>query len=1535
MIAIEDFLARLKSHGVQFRLEGEALRFKAPQDLPDGLRADMSTRKDEIRAVLAAATRRTPALEPIRPAPRDGALPLSFAQQRLWFLDQWQPGNPIYNEPAALRIEGELDRAALERSLQAIVRRHEVFRTTYEAVAGEPRQIVHDEAALALAHADLRGAGETALRAAVDEAVNRPFDLARDLMLRATLMRTAEHEHVLVLVMHHIACDGWSAGVLVREFVALYSAFREDEPSPLEPLPIQYADFALWQRGKAQADRLARELVWWRGHLAGAPTKIELPTDLPRPAEETFNGDRHVFTIPANLANAMRGLAQGQGATLFMSLFAAFNVLLRRYSGQDDLVVGSAIANRDRRELEPLVGFFVNTLALRSDLSGDPSFHDLVARTRRVAEDAFAHQALPFERLVEALSPNRNLSHAPLFQVMFSLQNMPSSTLELPDLHIAPIDLTRNKAKFDLILFVREQGDELVGTFEYNTDLFLPGTIARMGRHFTALLESIAAAPDAPISRLSMLPEDERRLMLETWNATGVDFPRDSCIQDLFEQQVNRSPGAPAISGPEGAMSYRELDRAANRLAHRLLRAGVGPGEPVGVAMERSTAFIVSVLAILKAGGAYLPLDPGYPRERLRFMLDDSGARLVVTRAAHADAMADTDVTLIDFDEVHVAGEEGSPGIEAEPLRPACIVYTSGSTGTPKGVVVPHRAVLRLVCNTDYVDLPNLRRMAHVSNVSFDAATFEIWGALLHGGEIVVIARETLLSPDAFADALRDEGIDAMFLTVALFNQLANARPDAFGGLRSLLVGGEKMLPEPVRKVLLSGAPPRALLNAYGPTETTTFAVTRPVAAIPPGAQSIPIGRPIANTTLYVLDEAMQPVPVGVFGELYIGGEGVALGYLNRPELTAERFVENPFGPGRLYRTGDKARYLADGDVECGGRFDHQIKLRGYRIELGEIESCLRDHPDLRDALVMAREVGEGDTRLVAYMIARDPGEDARDEQVSQWQALFDTTYGEKVVTRTAARLEYVDPARNFTGWESSYTGEAIPEVEMREWLEGTIAEIEALAPERVLEIGCGTGLLLARLAPGRAVYHGTDFSQAAIDTVEALRRDRPELAHVKLFRQSGEDVSGLDRDGYDAIVLNSVVQYFPSISYLVTVLEAAESLLRPGGRIYVGDVRNHDLRTLFHASIKGYRAGGSLSVAALRERIQEGVLDEEELLVAPGFFRDIARFVPGLACERIGLKRGGFHNELTRFRYQVVLGRDSDEGAPECDAIWRDWRDERPGIDALRRILRDEQRESFGLTAVGNTRLRAESALLALLAASAEPQALAPPLDTLHADPALDPHALEELARECGYEIAITYSEIADAGAFDVLFTRNPVHGAMQARPRRREAQKPLDAYANDPLLGKFSRRLTPVIRHYLQTRLPDYMIPASYLFLPHWPLTPNGKIDRAALPDPSRQRGGDGVRHVPARSDVERTIAGIWQGVLGLEGIGVHENFFEIGGHSLLATQIVSRLRDSFDVDIGLRGFFEKPTIAELAVLLDAQVGNADAGDQEDFLI
>jgi len=1544
MRTIDQLVAALNGAGVRFRLEDGTLRYLGPPDLPAALRAEMVARKDEIRALLAGVPAEA---EPaIRPVPRTGPLPLSFAQQRLWFLDQWQPGNPIYNEPAAVRIEGALDEAALFRALREIVRRHEIFRTVYEAVDGAPRQVVRDDRRLELPVVDLRGQGEEALDTALVAEARRPFDLSRDIMLRAVLFRTGDDEHLLSLVMHHIACDGWSAGVLVRELVALYTAFREKRSSPLPPLPIQYADFASWQRAPEQASRLARDLDFWRDHLSGAPTRTDLPTDFPRPAHETFNGARHDFRIDPETTAQAGALARRHGASLFMVLRAAFDVLMYRYSGQSDIVVGTAIANRDRAELEPLAGFFVNTLALRSDLSGEPSFAVLVERVKAAAQAAYAHQSLPFERLVEVLSPQRDLSHAPLFQVMFTLQNAPETVLELPGLRIAAVDVPRDTAKFDLILFMRERDGGLAGTWEYNTDLFLPATIARMARHFANLLKAALASPDTAIGRLAMLDDAERRHLVEGWNGTAMNYPRDASIPALFARRAAATPDAPAVDGPDGRLDYRDLDRASNRLAHRLLAAGVSVGDPVGLALDRSAAFVAGALGILKAGAAYLPLDPTYPRERRDFMVADAGLRLLVTDAAGATAFASfagTVVRLDDPDGSLAAQPAHDPGLAVDAMSPAYVMYTSGSTGRPKGVVVPHRAVVRLVSDTDYVDFPAMRRIAHASNVAFDAATFEIWGALLHGAEIVVIAKDTLLSPAALARDLREKRVDAMFLTPAVFRQVAAARPDAFAGLSHLLVGGDAMPVDAARRVLLSGAAPRALANVYGPTETVTFACWHPVASVPQGAVAVPIGRPIANTTLHVLDAAMQPVPVGVYGELHIGGDAVALRYLNRPELTAERFVGNPFGEGRLYRTGDRVRRLPDGNIVFGGRYDQQIKLRGYRVEPGEIETVLRSHPRVRDAIVLPRDAAAGDPRLVAYVVAAEADAAARADQVAQWQALFDTTYRGEVATRTAAPVEQGDPARNFTGWESSYTGEPIPLTEMEEWLERTLDEIEALRPRRILEIGCGTGLLLARLAPGRDTYHATDFSQGALDGIEALRRLRPDLDHVVLARASADEAPPAVAGGYDLIVLNSVVQYFPSIAYLGRVLALAAERLVPGGRIYVGDVRNLDLQEAFHASVEGRRAAGRGTIGELRRRIREAVTDEEELLVAPDFFRDIARFVPGLSCERVSLKRGIHRNELTRFRYQAVLRRaDASRSADEVLPEWLSWRDIPEGLHGVARLLDHARPAVLAIAAIPNARLGYENALLAALGAASDPDAIVA-LDEGD-DTGADPEALHGLAHRFGYGVAVTFSDIAEAGAFDAVFQREtPAAVAWSGRPRGRAGTLPdIDTYANDPLLGRQSRQLTPELRAFMQERLPDYMLPAAYVFLARWPISPNGKVDRKALPDPNWQRSA-ASRFVAPAPGIERRIAEIWQAVLGLDRIGATENFFEIGGHSLLATQIVSRLRAAFGLEVGLRAFFENPTIAEQSRYLDrAGVGAASAPQdpvrdtmQEEFVI
>jgi amino acid adenylation domain-containing protein len=678
--------------------------------------------------------------------------------------------------------------------------------------------------------------------------------------------------------------------------------------------------------------------------------------------------------LSQSVGGALKELSRKEGVTLFMILLAAFQTLLYRYSGQEDICVGTPIAGRTRAEFEGLIGLFVNTLVLRTDLSGKPSFRDLLERVRETAVGAYKHQELPFEMLVEALQPERNLSHTPLFQVMFALQNMPSTQLELPGLKVDVLQIDRGTAKFDLTLTILEASDGLYGALEYNTALFDAETICRMVGHFQTLLAAIVADPDQPIVSLPLLTDAERQQLLGAWNATAIEYPRDQCVHQLVEAWVARTPEAVALVFEGQELTYRELNARANQLAHHLRRLGVRPQTLVGICVDRSLELVVGMLGILKAGGAYVPLDPTYPQERLAWMLADTGAPVLVTLQRLVEQLPAQAARLIclDADQHTIAQEcEENPASGATAGSPVYVMYTSGSTGLPKGIVIPHRAINRLVCNTNYIQLEPSDRIAQASNASFDAATFEIWGALLHGARIVGITRDTALAPQEFAAQIREQEINVLFLTTALFNQLAREAPSAFHTVRDLMFGGEAVDPRWVREVLTHG-PPQRLLHVYGPTESTTFASWCLVQEVRDDSTTIPIGRPIANTQLYVLDRHAQPVPIGVPGELYISGDGLALQYLNRPELTAERFVPDPFSAvlGRyMYKTGDRVRYLADGSIEFLGRIDQQVKIRGFRVEPGEIEAVLSQHPALREVIVLAREDTPGDKRLVMYVV--------------------------------------------------------------------------------------------------------------------------------------------------------------------------------------------------------------------------------------------------------------------------------------------------------------------------------------------------------------------------------------------------------------------------------------------------------------------------------------------------------------------------------------------------------------------------------------
>ena len=910
----------------------------------------------------------------ILPVSRDQALPLSYAQQRIWFLHQLEGPSSTYNISVVLELAGTLDLEALDCALKEIVRRHEVLHSRLVLRGDEPIQVVTPERVLPLSVIDLSECSDSSVEAPrlVRQETVFPFDLARDEPLRARLLRRGESVWTLLLTLHHGAADGWSIALIFRELTLLYGAFKDGKPSPLPELEIQYADYAVWQRGWFTEERRNRQLHYWQCHLAGAPDCLNLPTDRPRPPQESHRGGIVSFTVDAVLTVNLQELGRRQGVTLFMTLLAAWATLLFRYSGDEDLVVGSPVANRTQSSVENLIGFFVNTLALRADLSGNPSFLELLARLQHVCLDAYANQELPFEVLVEALGVTRNLAHAPLFQVLFVLQNTDQELPLLPDLKITRTDVESTTAKFDLTISITEGEGILAATLEYATDLFDRTTIERMSGHFIELLRSIIADPEQQISLLNLLSPEEKRRLLVDWNDTVAPLP-EGCVHHFFEEQAALTPDATAVIFEDEILTYGELNVRANQLAHVLINWGVVPDTPVAIALERSTEMIVALLAILKAGGAYLPLDPEYPVERLAFMLEDSGSRIILTKEKQRCLLPEVQRLLcLDNESLVIARQpDRNPDHTVTTDNLAYIIYTSGSTGKPKGCLIEHRSVVRLVKNTNYFRVSSSDIFLQFAPISFDAATFEVWGALLNGTRLAVFPPH-MPSPRALGAFIQSRGITILWLTAVLFNHMVDEELDRLVGISQLLAGGDILSVPHVRKYLRSLPFGHILINGYGPTENTTFTCCHCMDASSVITEFVPIGRPISNTTVFILDARQQLVPRGVPGELYIGGAGLARGYLNRPELTAEKFIPNPFSdlPGdRLYKTGDLARYRADGNIEFLGRMDYQVKIRGFRIELGEIEAALTSYPGIREAVVIVKSYN-GDKRLVAYVVS-------------------------------------------------------------------------------------------------------------------------------------------------------------------------------------------------------------------------------------------------------------------------------------------------------------------------------------------------------------------------------------------------------------------------------------------------------------------------------------------------------------------------------------------------------------------------------------
>jgi amino acid adenylation domain-containing protein len=1457
---------------------------------------------------------------PIRPVSREVPLRLSLAQQRLWFLDQLTPNNPFYNMQLGLRLVGELNVEALAEAVNEIVRRHEVFRTSFQSVEGEPVLFFVPAAPLIIQQVDLSGLGANAaeeISLLTRAEAQRPFDLAQPPLLRVALAGLGPQEHALILTMHHIISDGWSLSVLVAELAALYHSYCNQQPSPLPELPIQFADFAHWQREWLQGEVLERQLNYWKHQLTGIPPMLDMPTDRPRPAVQRYHGARLNFSVNNDVFEGLKALSRREGVTLYMTLLAVWQTLLSRYTGEEDICVGTPMANRNQTECEGLIGFFVDTLLLRGNLSGDPSFRTLLARVRETALSAYSHQDIPFEKLVDELHPERDMSRNPLFQVMFTVVKAAKSNIDLPGLKFDPMKVETVSTRFDLECQFFESAQELKGAITYSTELFDASTIHRLIEHMQVLLGGVVADPEQPISMLPLLSTGEEKRMLIDWNNTATDYPNEKCVHQAFAEQVARTPHNVAVVFDEERLSYAQLNLRANQLAHQLRAVGVSPEVRVGICIERSINMLVSVLAVLKAGGAYVPIDPQHPEERLSFTLADAQVAVILTEQKWVAQLPQSQAQILVIDvEVFVERDELEPisGVCSDNL--AYVIYTSGSTGTPKGAMISHRGLMNyLTWATQAYTVADGNGVPVHSPLGFDLTVTSLLAPLLAGQSLVLLEEGV---ENLKAALVANTDFSLVKLTPAHLEALNHLidESDAAACARTFVLGGEALLGTSVAE-WNERVPGARIINEYGPTETVVGCCVYEVSEATNMEGQIPIGRPIANTELYILDKGMRPVPIGARGELYISGVGLARGYLNRPEVTAEKFLPHLFSatPGaRLYRTGDLARYRPDGQIEFLGRADRQIKLYGYRIEPGEIEIVLGNHEAVREAVVIVREDQETDKRLTAYVVADEAaieqtawGQTLKRQQIENWKKLYEETYTQS--------LSAAPNGLNLAGWTSSYTGEAIPAEQMLEWRATTIGRVKRLKPQRILEIGCGTGLLLSELAPECEAYWGTDFSQASLAYLRQELERRSELHNVNLLCREADDLSGVPEGYFDTVILNSVVQYFPGADYLMRVLEAALSRLAPGGRIFIGDVRDLGLFEAFHLSVELWRADAETETDTLRQRIRRAMREEEELLVDPKLFLTLKQKAPRVSDVAIHLKRGVHENEMTRFRYDVVVHTETISEQPEWLEI--DWQQEPLLVSDVERMLQVDQPERIWIKGVVNSRLAGEIKAVELLQGVKESPVKAggwQQVIAVEANKGITPEQWWQLENESGYQVEVRWSDSADRSLYDVWCWRD-----KSAHPTFNGNGSPtalsLSKLANNPLRATIQQELSALLRSFLVEKLPSYMVPSAVFMCDEIPLTPNGKVDITALAKPEEMLRSGAI--VP-RDEVELQLARIWSEILSLDAIGMNDNFFDLGGNSMSAVRLMARIQKEFGQELPLSTLFQQGTVEHLAAIL-----------------
>lgn len=1474
----------------------------------------------------------------------ENILSLSPMQEGMLFhtLAASEPG--MYIQQLVLRIAGPLDVAAFEKAWAQVVARHQALRSAFVWESAEkPLQVIFRQAAVRVRHEDWRGEAEAAradrLHALVEADRTQGFDLRRPPLLRLTLVRLGERDYRFLYTYHHILLDGWSGSIVFKDMLALYTAFRRGRELQLPP-PVGLERYAEWARGQTMSDPEA----FFRRHLAGlrAPTPLYQDLRAQRSAPAGAGFDVREAHLSAADTARLGELARAHRLTLGTVLQGAWAALLSRHSGENDVLFGAVSSGRpaELAGMDQMVGMFINTLPARVRIEPEDRLVPWLQRLQQQMAELRQYEHVP---LVKIHPWSEIPAGAPLFETCQVLENVAMDVTR--PFTAADLEFTMDQYSArtsDPITLLAFPGDRFKLQLLFDRGRIAPATAERLLGHLATWLAAAPAAAQQRVVEMPLLTDGEKRQLAVDWAGPDKPLP-DASVHGLFAAQARRTPDARAVEDAATAYSYDALDRRANQIAHALRALGAGPGTRVGLGLTRSADMVAAMLGVMKANAAYVPLDPAFPAARIAFMAEDAQLTALVTEEGCLERLPlpESRVLFLDRDRARIAAQpDVAPLDRARPDDVVYVLYTSGSTGKPKGVQVLQRSLLNLLrwSHAAPLVLPSDALLA-VTSLSFDIAETELLAPLLIGARVIVAPQEVVADAPALRELCDRSGATVMQATPATWRMLlADAwRPDP--KLRILSCG--EAVSHDLGRQMCSGG--NEAWNLYGPTETTIYSTAW---KIDPAAPEVLIGKPLDNTQLYVVDAAGQPCPVGVTGELLIGGAGVALGYLNRPELTAERFVSLPAtGGARVYRTGDLVRWRDDGSLDFLGRNDRQVKIRGNRVELGEIEAALDAQPAVRHAAVTVVEDAAGEQSLVGYVVADaaeslgQAGAALDGEHVGDWRRAWDDAYDGDAGGPAAP-----DPTFNTRGWNSSYDGKPIAADQMREWVETTVARIAELGPRRILEIGCGTGLLLFRLARACEAYIGADFSARALAEIAAnLSHLGEDAARVRLLQAEARQLGAVADGAVDTVVLNSVAQYFPSVAAVVAVLEEATRTLAPGGRIFVGDVRDLGLCAAFWASVHLAHADPRGDSAALREQIERSLAHEKELLLHRSFFAALPGRLPRVASARLLVKRGRAPTEMTRFRYDAVLqldaaGERDADGTADALARAVDWRASSLSLARLGELLASGSGGAadapLAVRAIPNSRTM--SAVLAARLVRQEGfrgtvEALERACAAASAG-AVHPEEIWSLAAAHGLSAELIPSASGGEEHFDAVFRPAAVSRAPAAAAqvvdlaprapaaRTREVARPWLEYGNNPLQARLGQVLAPALRGALEEKLPGYMVPSAFVFLDALPLTPNGKVDRRALPRPDRAVATRSTRHMPPRDSLELQLVRIWEDVLGVAAVGVHDDFFELGGHSILAVRLVAQVEKRLGKRLPLSSVVDARTVEALARRLRA---------------